>query len=188
MSDKHYIFPFQGTKPTISDSAWIAPGAAVIGDVVLGADASVWFNCTVRGDVNYIRIGARTNIQDNTCIHVTRVTHPTLIGANVTIGHSVTLHGCELQDGCFIGMGATILDGAVVESGAYVAAGALVTPGKRVKSGELCAPRKSISFRLKKAFICALSSVMCLRLKSKRLCAGTVAEWSKAHDWKSCKR
>jgi carbonic anhydrase/acetyltransferase-like protein (isoleucine patch superfamily) len=139
MSDKHYIFSFQGTKPTISDSAWIAPGAAVIGDVVLGADASVWFNCTVRGDVNYIRIGARTNIQDNTCIHVTRVTHPTLIGANVTIGHSVTLHGCELQDGCFIGMGATILDGAVVESGAYVAAGALVTPGKRVKSGELWA-------------------------------------------------
>jgi carbonic anhydrase/acetyltransferase-like protein (isoleucine patch superfamily) len=109
----------------------------VIGEVALGDDSSVWFNTTVRGDVNYIRIGKRTNIQDNSCVHVTRVTHPTLIGSDVTIGHSVTLHGCVLEDACFIGMGATILDGAVVETGAMVAAGALVTPGKRVKAGEV---------------------------------------------------
>lgn len=131
------ILPFRNIRPKLGDGVFIAPNAAVIGDVEIGADAGIWFNCTVRGDVNYIRIGARTNVQDNTCIHVTRVTHPTLIGSDVTIGHSVTLHGCVLEDGCFIGMQACLLDGAVVESGAMVAAGALVTPGKRVKSGEV---------------------------------------------------
>ena len=131
------ILPFRSIRPRLGAQVFIAPNAAVIGDVEIGDAASIWFNCTVRGDVNYIRIGQRTNIQDNTCIHVTRVTHPTLIGSNVTIGHSVTLHGCVLEDACFIGMQACLLDGVVVESGAMVAAGALVTPGKRVKAGEL---------------------------------------------------
>lgn len=141
------IIPFQGVLPKRAPGAWVAPGAAVVGDVTLGEDSSIWFNCTVRGDVNYIRIGTRTNVQDNTCIHVTRVTHPTLIGAGITIGHGAVLHGCVLEDDCFIGMGAVILDGAVVESGAYVAAGALVTPGKRVKAGEIWAGRPAKMLR-----------------------------------------
>lgn len=131
------IFPFRNVLPKIGARVFIAPNAVVIGDVAIGEASSIWFGCTVRGDVNHIRIGRRTNIQDHTCIHVTRLTHPTIIGDNVTIGHAVTLHGCVLEDACFIGMQACLLDGAVVESGGMVAAGALVTPGKRVKSGEL---------------------------------------------------
>ena len=153
--------------PRLALGAWVAPGAAVIGDVTLGEKSSIWFNCTVRGDVNYVRVGARTNVQDNTCIHVTRVTHPTIIGAGITIGHGVVLHGCVLEDDCFIGMGAVILDGAVVESGAYVAAGALVTPGKRVKAGELWAGRPAKMLRSvtdeEKAFI-AISAENYVRL------------------------
>lgn len=136
-----------GISPTISGKAFIAPGAAVIGDVEIGADTGVWFGCVIRGDVNIIRIGERTNIQDGTVIHVTRDTAPTHIGSNVTIGHSVLLHGCTLEDSCFIGMRATLMDGAVVESGAMVAAGALVTPGKRVPSGQLWAGSPAKYFR-----------------------------------------
>lgn len=133
------ILPYRGIVPTIDPSAFIAETATVIGDVEIGEGASVWYGCTVRGDVNDIRIGAGTNLQDGTVVHVTRKRYPTRIGAEVTVGHKVLLHGCILEDGCFIGMGATIMDGAVIESGAMVAAGALVTPGKRVKSGELWA-------------------------------------------------
>jgi len=133
------ILPWQGCLPTIATDAFIAPNATVIGDVEIGAESSVWFGCVVRGDVNFIRIGARTNIQDGTIVHVTRETHPTRIGDDVTIGHGVVLHGCVLEDRCFIGMGAVILDGAVIEAGAMVAAGAVVTPGKRVRAGELWA-------------------------------------------------
>ncbi len=128
-----------GVSPVISDKAFIAPGAAIIGDVHIGADTGVWFGCVIRGDVQAIRIGERTNIQDGTVIHVTRDTGPTTIGSGVTIGHSVLLHACTLEDNCFIGMRATVMDGAIVESGAMVAAGALVTPGKRVPSGQLWA-------------------------------------------------
>ncbi|MGE5547662.1 MAG: gamma carbonic anhydrase family protein [Solirubrobacterales bacterium] len=133
------ILPYQGTLPTIDAEAFIAPGAVVIGDVVIGKGSSVWFNCTIRGDVHEIRIGERTNIQDGTVVHVTGGKLGTYIGSDITIGHGAILHACTLEDGCFIGMGATILDGAVVESGAMVAAGAVVTPGKRVKAGELWA-------------------------------------------------
>lgn len=131
----------------ISDKAFIAPGAAVIGDVHIGADTGVWFGCVIRGDVQSIRIGERTNIQDGTVIHVTRDTGPTTIGSGVTIGHSALLHACTLEDNCFIGMRATVMDGAVVESGAMVAAGALVTPGKRVLSGQLWAGSPARYFR-----------------------------------------
>jgi len=131
------ILPWQGRLPEIDKTAFIAPNATVVGDVTIGAESSVWFGCVLRGDVNEIRIGARTNIQDGTVIHVTRQTFGTYIGSDITIGHAAVLHGCTLEDCCFIGMGAVLLDGVVIEREAMVAAGAVVTPGKRVKSGEL---------------------------------------------------
>lgn len=133
------ILPFRGILPTIAPDAFIAPGAVVIGDVHIGSGSNVWFGCVIRGDVNYIRIGSRTNIQDGTVIHVTRQTGPTLIGSGVTIGHSVLLHACTLEDDSFIGMHSTVMDGAVVESGGWLAAGALLPPGKRVPRGQIWA-------------------------------------------------
>jgi gamma-carbonic anhydrase len=133
------IYPFNSINPQFDASVFVAPSANLIGDVVLGADSSLWFNVTVRGDVNYIRIGKGSNIQDGSVVHVTRETHPTFIGDYVTVGHNVTLHGCTVQDLCLIGMGAVILDGAIVEKNSLVAAGCLVTPGKVVPSGTLFA-------------------------------------------------
>lgn len=140
------ILPFKGKFPKISDKAFIAPGAVIIGDVEIGEYSSVWPNVVIRGDVNYIRIGKRTNIQDGTVIHVTRHSvagegenGTTLIGDNITIGHNAMLHACKLENACFVGMSSTIIDGAIVEAGAMVAAGAVVTPNKIVKSGELWA-------------------------------------------------
>ena len=131
------ILPYKGILPTIHPSAFIAPGAVIIGDVHIGAETNVWFGVVIRGDVAPIRIGARTNIQDGTIIHVTRKVGPTTIGSGITIGHKALLHACTLQDDCFIGMGATVMDFAVVESGAFIAAGAQVTPKKVVKAGEM---------------------------------------------------
>lgn len=125
--------------PKIADDAFIAPNAVIIGDVEIGSKSNVWFNCVIRGDVNIIRIGERTNIQDGTVIHVTRKTGPTKIGSGVTIGHMALLHACTLEDGSFIGMQSTVMDGAVVESGAMVAAGAIVTPNKRIPKGQIWA-------------------------------------------------
>ncbi|MBP2291197.1 gamma carbonic anhydrase family protein [Azospirillum rugosum] len=133
------ILPYKGVLPTIDASVYIAPTASVIGDVVIGPDTSIWFGCTVRGDVNEIRIGARTNIQDGTVIHVAAAGQGTYIGDDISVGHMALLHACTIDSGCFIGMKACIMDGAHVESGAMVAAGALVTPGKRVRTGELWA-------------------------------------------------
>ncbi len=134
---KPTIIPFKGKTPEIAESGFIAPSADVIGDVVIGDKSSIWFGCVVRGDVNHIRIGDRTNIQDGTVIHVSNGTHPTIIGDDVLVGHNCIIHGCTLENGSFVGMGATVLDGAVVESGGMVAAGALVSPNKRVPSGQL---------------------------------------------------
>jgi carbonic anhydrase/acetyltransferase-like protein (isoleucine patch superfamily) len=131
------ILPYKGTLPTIDESVFIAPGSAVIGDTVLEKNVNVWFNVTIRGDVNSIRIGENTNIQDGTTCHVTYKTHPLVVGKNVTVGHNALLHGCTVGDNCLIGMGAIVMDGAVVESGSMVAGGAVVTPGKVVKSGEI---------------------------------------------------
>ncbi|HJR20309.1 MAG TPA: gamma carbonic anhydrase family protein [Dongiaceae bacterium] len=136
------IRPHHGVTPTIAASAFVAETAAVIGDVTIGEQASIWYGCVLRGDGNFIRVGARTNIQDGTIVHVNHEREGaagtrTIIGADVTIGHMALIHACTLEDGCFIGMQACVMDGAVVESGAMVAAGALVTPGKRVKRGEL---------------------------------------------------
>ena len=133
------ILPYREILPKIAPSAFIAPSATVIGDVEIGADAGIWFGCILRGDVNIIRIGARTNIQDGTIIHVSKDGQGTFIGDDVTIGHMVLLHACTLQSGCFIGMHATIMDDCVVETGGMLAAGALLTPGKRIAAGQLWA-------------------------------------------------
>ena len=131
------ILPYRDIMPDIAEDAFIAGGATVIGDTVIGAGTGIWYACVVRGDVNEIRIGARTNIQDGTIIHVTGGGHGTYIGDDVTVGHAAVLHACTVENGGFVGMRACILDGAVVESGAMVAAGSLVTPGKRIPSGQL---------------------------------------------------
>ena len=131
------LLPYRHRWPQVAPSAFVATGSTVIGDVILGAQSSIWFNCVLRGDVNYIRMGARSNVQDGTIIHTATADGPTLIGDDVVVGHMCLLHACILEDACMIGMGATVMDFAVVESGAWVAAGALVTPGKRVKSGEM---------------------------------------------------
>lgn len=141
------ILPYMGIHPTIHPDAFIAPGAVVIGDVHIGALTNVWFGCVIRGDVNTIRIGERTNIQDGTVIHVTRKTGPTVIGSGITIGHKALIHAATLMDDCFFGMGATILDFAVVEPGTFVAAGALVTPHKRIPSGQMWAGNPAKYFR-----------------------------------------
>lgn len=131
------IRPFKETLPTIDSEAFIAENAVIIGAVEIGADSSVWYGCTLRGDVNNIRIGQRTNIQDHTLIHVSSTGQGTYIGDDVTVGHSAVLHACTIGNMAFIGMQACIMDDAVVEDRAMVAAGALVTPGKRVPSGQL---------------------------------------------------
>ena len=129
------IRSFKGISPVIDDSAFIAEGAVIIGEVSIGKESSIWYNCVVRGDVNFIRIGDRTNIQDLSMLHVTHKKHaddpgaPLIIGDDVTIGHSVTLHGCTLENGCFIGMQAMVMDKAVVGEGALVGARSLVTEG-----------------------------------------------------------
>jgi carbonic anhydrase/acetyltransferase-like protein (isoleucine patch superfamily) len=123
------IKPFKGISPKIDATAFIAEGAVVIGDVEVGAGASIWYGCVVRGDVNHIRIGANTNIQDGTVIHVSRIDHPTIIADRVTVGHGAMIHGCTIETGCLIGIGAIILDGAVIGSESFIAAGSLITPG-----------------------------------------------------------
>lgn len=131
------IYEFLNRSPQYDDSVFIAPSADLIGDVTLGTESSVWFNVTIRGDVNWIEIGDRTNVQDNTCIHVMNQTGPTKIGNEVTIGHSAMIHGCTIHDRVLVGIKAVILDEAVVESDVIIAAGSLVPPGKRLESGYL---------------------------------------------------
>ncbi|MPY69399.1 MAG: gamma carbonic anhydrase family protein [Alphaproteobacteria bacterium] len=135
------ILPYEDRWPRIADTAFVAPGAVIVGDVEIGAESSVWFNCTVRGDEQSVRIGAGTNLQDGTVVHVNSKVQGTIIGDSVTIGHMAMIHACTLEDWAYVGMSAVILDGAVVESRAMLAAGALLTPGKVVKSGELWAGR-----------------------------------------------
>ena len=126
------ILKHKGVSPQLAESVFMAPGACVIGDVVIGEQSSLWFNVVVRGDVNFIRIGSRTNIQDGSVVHVTRDIHPTVIGNDVTIGHKVSLHGCTIHDGCLIGIGAIVLDGAVIGASSLIAAGSVVAPGTQV--------------------------------------------------------
>ncbi len=132
------IYEFLNHSPQFDESNFIAPSADLIGNVTLGKEASVWFNTTIRGDVNKITVGARSNVQDNTCIHVMHDTGPTIIGDDVTIGHSVTIHGCTIHDRVLIGIQAVILDKAIIEPDCIIAAGSLVAPGKVMPSGYLC--------------------------------------------------
>ncbi len=135
---------FQGVSPCLGQRVYIDPAATVIGDVQIGDDSSVWPGVVIRADVNVIRIGARSSIQDGSIVHVSHDGpytrpggFPTLIGNDVTVGHAVVLHGCTLEDACLIGMHASVLDGAVVQTHGFVGAGALIPPGKVVGSGEL---------------------------------------------------
>jgi carbonic anhydrase/acetyltransferase-like protein (isoleucine patch superfamily) len=123
------IRPFRGVHPQIHPTAYVEPSAQVIGDVHLGEEASIWCNCTVRGDIYHIRIGDRSNVQDNSVIHVRDGTHATILEEEVTVGHSVTLHGCYVERGCLIGIGSILLDDVRVGTMSLVAAGSLVSQG-----------------------------------------------------------
>lgn len=137
--ERDFIFRLGEDEPDIHPQAWVAPTAAIIGKVEIGAGSSVWFNCVLRGDTNMIRIGERSNIQDGTIVHVDPGEMRTTIGSDVTVGHGCILHGCTLQDGAFVGMGAVVLNGCVIEGGGMLAAGALLSPGKRIRRNELWA-------------------------------------------------
>jgi len=126
------IVPFDNKSPLVHPTAFIADNAMVIGDVEIGEDSSVWFGSVIRGDVNYIRIGARTNIQDHTIIHVNTGTHPTILEDEITVGHRVTLHGCYVESGCLVGIGSIVLDGARIGRNSLIAAGSLVTPNTEI--------------------------------------------------------
>ena len=130
------IRPFQGMAPKLGQRIFIAESALVLGDVELGDDSSVWFNCVVRGDVNYVRIGARTNIQDMSVLHADSGV-PLTLGEDVTVGHKAMLHGCTIGDGCLIGIGAVVLNGARIGKGCLVGAGSLVTEGKEFPAGSM---------------------------------------------------
>jgi gamma-carbonic anhydrase len=136
------IITLNGHTPRIHDSAFVAPGCRIIGDVEIGPDASIWYNCVLRGDVNAIRIGARSNVQDGTVIHCDSdkggmIGWPTIIGDDALIGHMAMLHGCTVQDKGFVGLGTIVMDGCVIESHAMLAAGAMLTPGKTIPSGQM---------------------------------------------------
>jgi len=136
MHDRRFL-PFEGKYPRVHPTAFIAETAILIGDVEVGEGASIWYHCVLRGDTNYIRVGARANVQDGTIVHVNRKTFPAIIGCDVTIGHAAIIHACTLEDRAFVGMGATVLDGAVIEEGGVIGANGLLTPGKRIGRNEL---------------------------------------------------
>jgi carbonic anhydrase/acetyltransferase-like protein (isoleucine patch superfamily) len=131
------IREFKGARPEIHPDAFIAENAVIVGDVSIAENASVWYGCVLRGDVNFIRIGARTNIQDGTVIHVSTATHPTVLESEITVGHRVTLHGCYVESGSLVGIGSILLDGVRVGANSLVAAGSLLTPGFQVPPGSL---------------------------------------------------
>ena len=175
------IRPYLDTFPTIGARAYIDPAAILIGDVTIGDDASIWPMCVIRGDVNRIVIGARTNVQDGTIIHVTHDGPftpggvPTLIGSDVTVGHGAILHACTIGDFALIGMGARVLDGVTVETFAFVGAGAVVPPGKTVGEGELWLGNPARCVRkLDEAQLAQLrySAAHYVRLKDRYLSAG----------------
>jgi len=131
------LFSYQGREPTVDPTAYIQSTARVVGDVVIGAQSSLWFQVVVRGDVNSVRIGARSNVQDLTVIHVTRDRYPTQIGDDVTIGHRAVVHGCTVGNRSLIGIGAIVMDGVVIEDDCLIGAGSLVTPRTHIPSSHL---------------------------------------------------
>lgn len=128
---------FAGTAPRLHESVWVAPGAALIGDVEIGEDSSVFYGAVLRGDVERIRVGKRTNIQDQATLHVTAGRYPTLLGDEITVGHRAVVHGCRVAEGAMIGIGAIVLDGAEIGENAWLAAGALLPPGQTIAAGML---------------------------------------------------
>lgn len=147
------IIAFGGHTPQIDPSAFIAPGCRIIGQVTIGPEASVWYNCVIRGDVNRVVIGARSNVQDGTVIHCDSpdprhpAGFPTLIGEDVLIGHMAMIHGCTIHDRGFVGLSTTVMNGCVIESDAMLAAGALLTPGKRIATRQLWGGRPAALMR-----------------------------------------
>lgn len=141
------IRPYRSVFPKIHSTAFVDESAQVIGDVEIGEDSSVWMNAVIRGDVNIIRIGNRTNIQDGTVVHVMRQTHATLIGDDVTVGHAAILHGCIIHDRCLIGMGALLLNGAEIGEDTIVAAGTLVPEGMKIAPRSLVMGRPGVRTR-----------------------------------------
>ncbi len=135
-----------GKSPQIPDDCYLAENATIVGDVVMGNDCSVWFNAVIRGDVHYIKLGNKVNVQDGAVIHATYQTSPTNIGNNVSIGHNAIVHGCTIQDNVLIGMGSIVMDDCVVESNSIIAAGAVVTKKTRVETGSIYAgvPAKKV--------------------------------------------
>ena len=131
------VFSLDGVTPQIAPDAFIAPTAAVIGDVWIGSETGIWFHCLVRGDLQYIHIGDRTNIQDGTVIHIDSGGMDTFIGDDVTVGHNAVIHACTLKNRAFVGISATVLDGAVIEEGGLLGAGGLLTPGKVIGPNEM---------------------------------------------------
>lgn len=131
------IIPFKGIWPKVHETSFVAPSADIIGDVEIGSHSSVWFQVVIRGDVHWIRIGERTNVQDGSVLHVTRMKSPLTVGDDVTVGHSVTLHGCTIGNRVLIGMSATIMDDAEIPDDCIVGAGALVTKGFKCEPGSL---------------------------------------------------
>lgn len=128
-----------GKHPQIADDCYIAENATVVGDVIIGTQCSVWFNAVIRGDVHYIKIGNKVNIQDGAVIHATYQKSPTIIGDNVSIGHNAIVHGCTVHDNVLIGMGSILMDDCVVESNSIIAAGAVVTKNTKIESGSIYA-------------------------------------------------
>jgi gamma-carbonic anhydrase len=147
------VIALDGRAPHINETAFVAPGCHIIGDVEIGAGSSIWYNCVLRGDVNRICIGARTNIQDGTVIHVDSPRpgnpdgNPTIIGDDVLIGHMVMLHGSILHDRAFVGLGSIVMDGCTIESDGMLAAGAMLTPGRVIRAGELWMGRPAKKLR-----------------------------------------
>jgi len=137
LNNEIHLFPYKDLYPELHESVFLAPGVKVVGNVRIGEHSSVWYNAVIRGDVHYVQIGSKTNIQDGSMLHVTNAKFPLNIGNRVTIGHAVKLHGCTLKDLSFIGIGATILDDVLVEENSMVAAGAVVRPGFVVPSGKI---------------------------------------------------
>jgi carbonic anhydrase/acetyltransferase-like protein (isoleucine patch superfamily) len=140
------ILSLQGKEPQFGENCFIAPNATIAGDVTMGNDCSIWFNAVLRGDVHYIKMGNKVNVQDGAVIHCTYLKHPTIIGNNVSIGHNALVHGCTIHDNVLIGMGSIVMDGSVVHSNSIIAAGAVVLEGTIVEEGSIYAgvPAKKV--------------------------------------------
>ena len=140
------ILAVEGKEPQFAENCFIAPNATIVGDVIMGNECSIWFNAVIRGDVHYIKMGNKVNVQDGAIIHCTYLKHPTNIGNNVSIGHNAMVHGCTIHDNVLIGMGSIVMDGCVVHSNSIIAAGAVVLEGTIVEAGSIYAgvPAKKV--------------------------------------------